>query len=272
MRPCRKVSAAQVLRDYALSDEQAELAERLYSYYRGRGLTEADEALPLCQACSSSTDCWSVRDRDPLDSAGIAIPWIGERYADRRILVVGINFTWGAGGLPIHWKVRTSAANQLRAGTKRPDGSPFAYAVGTYINAAERYLAGQPLRSATTLPSTTAAADAWASCAFTQLVKCSPNRKRNEPYRPMLRNCPGNYLADEFSILRPSTLLLVGKPPQSEVPRLGEVVEWSTVWHFERGHLRVRDLDLEALGVLHPAHWAWKRSYAAMVRSLSGRS
>lgn len=181
---------------------------------------------PLPRVCGSRDTCWAdAADRQPPDncaSARIARPWVGPRYEQLGLLVVGINMNEAGGyGAMVHHV--ECAQKDLAKGTRRlrfghPARGKNGYAgtlvfhrVGAYASyfAARAGLA--PLECTPDgFPAATHVARSFDLIAMTNQVKCSPKNELSKPTEGMWRECGRMVLARELRVLRPRLVLVLG--------------------------------------------------------------
>lgn len=247
--------------------------EQLLDLYEANQLLPNGIDLPLHQVCPNRPSCWdSGAECQPrqLHRSGIAVPWIGSRYTETRICVVGINLN-GWGGLDAHWYICRGYADDLRAGRRGKAGKPFAHGAACYVHAVLTHLEGSP--PAREIPPPPRVADAWDGCAFVEAIKCSPDRSSATPLDPMWANCPRLLLLDELEILQPRVILALGRGPLRDhlrpLLRKDRLLEWGThPGHIERDRLQLSTTSSECFSLNHPSFPAWKKSYRQLIESL----
>lgn len=265
-------------------DPRMPLLERCLELYARRGVVDAKGGdLPLFRICPNRRTCWSEAERaatdeypKSLDNAGVAAPWLGSRFVERRIVMVGINFN-DYGGLGAHWHICRSHQDHQRRGQRGHDGRPFGFAAAAYVRAVVAALESRlvDVREPPTDPREVA--DAWDDCAFVEAVKCSPDRRAGEPYAPMFPNCTDLLLLDELALLAPAVVVVLGRSELREhVRRLfkqHDGLEWGmhpNLPSLERDQLRLNGQRAELISVNHPgSRGHWRRSYVSLVRSLT---
>ncbi len=206
------------LEQKGLDGERAQTLRALVALYAQHNLMPFDGvfptriAWPLWCACSNGQRCWAgweARQTPNRWLHGISLPWIGSRYAESRVAVVGLNQRGGGGPL-VQWDIAEEASKRLKAGADRPYRSAFWKGVAQYVVVALRHLQ----------PSThVSPRDALEHAALLQLVKCSPTGDRGAPNRIMAELCPPKYLRDELEILAPEIVLVCTKQHGSIIAR-----------------------------------------------------
>lgn len=200
---------------YGAQPQAVALLRRVARMYEGRNVLQGNKAPSLRSACVCGTDCWKgvpSAERAKPAKAGISLPWIGPDYFDHRIVVVGMNLV-AYGGLWANWESKRWQLEALDEGSKRIDGSPFAYAIASYAYAVSSASAGEHPEQT---PDPVEAAQALRRCAFLQEVKCSPSRTRSRPEEAMNVNCQREYLLDELDVLEPRTLIVLAPSRSSD--------------------------------------------------------
>lgn len=202
--------------------------------YKEKGLvTDFGKALPLCDHCSLSGECYKGNEqRKPTlvnpDWSQIELPWIGKNYYKNKIVILGINPNED-GGLNELYSLIDSAKSELLFGKTKvnfnytyEDGKKYK---GTYLwhrIAAYSKIANGALRidkeevfkfvdlvsDESMLPQNVA--DQYDNIAFLNHIKCSPLGERSKPTNKMWENCGNHILLEELKILRPNWLIVLG--------------------------------------------------------------
>lgn len=255
------------------SRRHVEVMEALIDVYRGTGLLPAGSDAPLFDVCPCCESCWGGRgDFRPErhDRAGVSVPWVGQRFFERRVCVVGMNLD-GWGGLDAHWAICRSHVEAQEAGHRGKAGRPFAYGAMTLASLIDGSLQGsQPEDWRRPLPQ--ALAPTWASCAFFEAIKCSPGTTRSQPFPEMTANCPPLLLVKELAVLRPRVVLLLGRSQLRDVIRPALKVEYEEArGALERDHFRLGDDEVTLFSCNHPSSRWWTRSLEQLAQSLIER-
>jgi hypothetical protein len=196
-------------------------SQSILERYRSLGLVgPAGEGLALHAACPNAPLCWSgLRDRMPPDDptrSAIALPYVGSRYAELGLLVLGINQNdWG--GLGALAQLVRDARAEILEGKIRVfvssayDGSPIWHRVGCFAAA---FAAQEGLMNIHVDPGLLPASEtidaAYEFLAFTNHVKCSPIGQRSKPTPTMWSRCGELILPSELGALAPKQILVLG--------------------------------------------------------------
>lgn len=221
--------------DIDLAEYQASnLQSLILQLYKEKGVvTDLNQALPLCDHCSLSGECYKGHElRKPTlknpDWSLIEMPWIGKNYYKNKIVILGINPNED-GGLDQLNLLLEAAKSELQAGKTKvnfgyiyDDGRKYS---GTYLwhriaayskiaNGAltldkEDVMKEIELTSDISIQPT-AVADQYENIAFLNHVKCSPLGERSKPTDKMWENCGQHILLEELRILRPQWLIVLG--------------------------------------------------------------
>jgi hypothetical protein len=232
--------------------------------------------LPLCDWCPNAATCWAgIPDSSKLrgEEGCVSLPWIGRDYQAHRVLVVGINFN-GYGGLRANWDVCADHQRQQAAGRPGKDSRPFAHAAASYANAILKAQAGCTPPPAPPRPQ--AVSGVWDRIAFAQGVKCAPCGNRSRPTDAMIENCPSLLLAHELDVLRPRSVVALGRGRMRDGirPLLAERFDLSygeAPGRLERDRFSIRDQPAELFCLDHPSYPRWRVSYGQLIVSLGKR-
>lgn len=251
------------------TQSQRDWAQRFCDCYAQRGLIERDNALPLCRDCRNAADCWHDLPEatyPPPEQAGVSIPWVGSRYDETGICVLGINQN-KYGGLGAHWWIRRGDMEERLSEGR---GGRFYYGASCYIAAVEASIRGS--RVPREIPPPCDVADAWLSSSFLEAIKCAPAQGKSQPTDGMWKNCAVEYLPAELALLAPRVLIVIGR--SHAYGQLGDIlIEASDSRpRFERWHGRVGEHDFDVLCCGHtswPQHW--RNTWPELVDSLEER-
>lgn len=122
-----------------------------------------------------------------------------------------------------------------------------------------------------------ALAAVWDSCAFLEIVKCSPAGNRSWPSDAMLETCPSFLLRSELEVLRPRVVILLGRGKRTrDVVRPMLDVTWGeSPGSFERDTFTLADgAEATLLSVNHPStsnRIHWQKSLNQLAASLAAR-
>jgi len=271
----------QQAREYHATDEQIGWMERFADLYRERGLiaepfATVKETAPLCEVCPNRGSCWTpgVRSNPDQGLLGISLPWIGASYAQHRIVVIATNQANG-GGLWTQYLVDFNFREEQAAGISRGVAkNMFGTVLARYVSAVLRSSEG---RDPHEVASDAQRAAAWDGCAMLEAVKCSPysppgTRQRSTPTPAMQRNCPPLLLGAELELLRPRTLVVLGKVAAAAVQSVASSGTWRRVAHSAcRATFSTASASaVEAFAVYHPSYLAGRnRSLLALQNELT---
>jgi Uracil DNA glycosylase superfamily len=250
--------------------EELGLVAELCLLYASRGVIDTGAVCALHEQCPRAGQCWSRLGPGQWPSpeyAGVSVPWIGTKFSGDRVLSIGLNLN-AYGGLPAVWWNRREAIKQLRLG-KRVN---FNYRWGCALAVVRASLNGENVPDEPLAPD--AAADGWLNSAFTEMVKCSPRRRRSLPTAAMTENCPATYLADEVRLLRPRAVVLMGQQAGARFRALYGYRESDVRGtNFGRGTADIAGRKVQVLRCAHPSAYprSWVPSYEALIESLRER-
>lgn len=261
--------------EFGEGSDIVELLRRCCALYGARGLLPEGEDRPLFAVCPHSPACWEGQTQ-PMYPAGVSAPWVGVRYCERRIAIIGTNFDrWG--GLGAHWDICRSHISAQLAGKPGKDGRFFATGAMAYAAAVDACLDGDgdrvecgPELDPKVLART------WNSCAFLEAVKCSPPVARGRPTAPMMERCPPFLLREELEILEPRVVILLGRGPDPrDIVRPLLNVTWGThPGAIERDTFVLGGKLVTLFSCNHPSvanRDLWRRSYDQLRASLAER-
>jgi len=192
------------------------------------------------------------------------VPWIGKRYFEHRILVIGMNFNdWG--GLDAHWSMCRWHIGALSKGEHGHQSRFFAYGALTYVTLL------RASRESKALPHWDGRAPQdlayeWNDCAFLQAVKCCPSQAKSKPYQEMFDNCPPLLLKRELEILDPTVVLLLGNSVRDAVRPLlvrDFGLEYDLPGPLERDRFFLNGSQRTVFSCVHPStpnRKQWKES------------
>lgn len=240
----------------------------ILEFYKRLGLVSGSgNPLPVHRACPSASICWKgYADRYPPDDPGrsaISSPYIGTRYAEVGLLVLGINQNdWG--GLDALSQLVRDARREIREGAQRvfknPSyvGSILWHRVGCFAAAFAEAAGVMPrVAGVGDLPSAREIDAAYEFMAFTNHVKCSPVGQRSAPADSMWTECGNTILREEVRLLRPRHVLVLGTTDNRLQLAAGSLrAEWEpsprigSVW---RGKATVDDFDVSLYAMPHPS-------------------
>jgi Uracil DNA glycosylase superfamily len=272
-----EAALATEMRDVGLDGGRLPLALRLWHAYNEAGVAHGAQDPALFRACPNRTDCWrqAQHRKPPPQDAGVSIPWIGERYPTSRICVVAENLV-GYGGKAAHYDICKNKITSLKRNRRKGDRSYMGWATTAFVDAIDRSQRGEPLPPS--LPEPREVADAYAACAFLEVVKCAPTGEGSKPTAAMLLNCPPLLLDRELRVLSPSVLILHGSDAQRAVAYVAST-EIPTGNPLGRSSIQLNGRQVEVFAVAHPAaHPAargasipWKAAYPRLTHALNTR-
>lgn len=234
--------------------DHRDVTENLLAFYRNRRLLRRgrDEALYCC--CPHRKGCWAdaAEAKDP-SNAGISLPWIGNRYFDSRIVILGINFD-NFGGLAGHYWICEDHIRQMEAGQRGKDGRPFARGAMQYLRIALASLHGDDLPKDPADVTNQQLAHLWEDCAYLQRIKCAPGVDKSRPTKAMVWKCPSFLAMRELEILKPQVVLHLGRTDLRRewiVQEGGYGKEQGP--HMERDTATIGDHAVELISLNHPS-------------------
>jgi hypothetical protein len=188
-------------------------------------IAENGNHLPLFEVCNHAERCWNrVGDeRRPLQNeSGISAPWVGRKYNELGLLVIGIN-TNDAGGEGALTNLVERAREKLLDDPLRRlvfadrqhgyRGSLFYHRAGScaFEFAKSAKLLEEPSEmSPDGFPCNGDIAHAYDYVTYTNHIKCTLRGDRGRPTHQMWEMCGGHVLAREVSILQPRYILILG--------------------------------------------------------------
>ena len=229
----------------------------LLDLYRGRGLLPGDRDLTLTRCCPHCQECW--RDTSPpvnLHDSGIALPWVGKRYFETRIVILGINLD-NVGGLAANYWVCEDHIRSMGQGKRGKANLPFSRNAMLSLRLVLARRQGNELPADEATAPNESLADLWEQCAFLEAIKCSPDTDRSYPTEAMFANCPEFLVKEELEILEPSVILLFGRTHLRDVVRLWAVPEdgygFEEGKHLERNRALIRGRPATLFSLNHPS-------------------
>ncbi len=197
--------------------------EDFQTIYRDLGfmVPSSKDYLPLHECCNNSSDCWrGAEDRKPpseKECSKISRPWVGSKYSDLRLVVVGINLFEDGGFNELSILVKKAREEMVSTGRKRVRfdisnyrGSLLWHRLGCYA-AVFAQAAGLITPSyANQFPVNRDVGQAFEYIAYTNHIKCSPNEEYSKPTEMMWENCGKHVLRKELLELEPKRILVLG--------------------------------------------------------------
>lgn len=203
--------------------------------------------------------CWGKHQVPHDRYSGIIYSYVGSKYDETRLLVIGINNRANEG-----WINKNSESLWISkyAEEIRQKGKAFKF----YDNVAKyatvwltrnKYLEGSLEHN---IDNSEVLAGVLENCiAFAQAVKCNPPKTtRQNPYNLMYVNCPSLILKEELDALKPRRILVLGLP---NFDRIRSLIEEEMGFKLKRiiGQ-KVRRVEfwqhaneIDLIGVYHPS-------------------
>jgi hypothetical protein len=186
-------------------------------------LNESGQEIPLHSACQYRSECWNdAFDRCPPEDQGwssITRPWVGPRYEELRLVVVGENFN-EYGGLEALVELTEEAKVLIAEGWRRVRfgnsfknyaGSFLWHRIGCYATAfGEAFGIAKSNWDNNGYPEAKDAASAYDLITFVEHIKCSPRGHKSKPTSRMWENCGAHVLRKELLLLNPTHILVLG--------------------------------------------------------------
>lgn len=242
------------------------LLERCARVLEREGLLEA-KALQV--SCANAGSCWQGC---PTDRPVLArLPWIGPRYEETRVVIIGMNAQTHTGLWDeAHCVVR--AGEQLRLGRQRffgADGrttSWFHYRSAVIAALLSDLVTGRD----PVVPVPAESADALYCTARIQAVQCVPGTDaRRTPTRTMLRACPDRVLWPMIDCLAPRVIAVLGSEPRQALERrFGTKLE-PTDGLLRTGEVLLAGESARVVALRHPSSGYGMQSIYALQSAIS---
>jgi hypothetical protein len=209
-------------------------------------------------------------------NGGIVLPWIGRRYSDGGVVVLGMNLN-DASGLARSFDIVAGDIDELGQGRSRVTyghdyheyrGSNFPYRSTRTVALVLDWLDGEP---ATDRERPEELAPLIDSTIRLQTVKCSPrNDASSKPTDKMWQNCPPLLLQDELRIARPKAIVGFGGDVRRSVERMDGYQTLGRRDSAWRGLLEIDGEPFVVFFVPHPSAWgeAWAAGHADLAAML----
>jgi hypothetical protein len=254
---------------------------QLSEIYECQGVLTNDGAPALHKACPDANVCWALaRDRISTgaktlwpgeEDGSIFWPWIGEKYLEGGVCIVGMNINHGGDWWSVtdEYAIEREQLAQLEAGHRaNAKHSLFAYRSAATAAALLASLDGsEPIEE----PEPQTAGAALQRISRLQAVKCSPLGDKSTPTKPMGLACPPRYFIKELAVLRPSVLIGFGEEAEWAIKQAGGVTLVRADDHYKRSRISLRAGGTAEVFVLpHPAAFGslWAKGQAALVADL----
>ena len=227
----------------------------------------------LQNKCKFCDDCWSkighrkwtdevlknYTDRDkPIN---ISFPWIGRFYEKYKILVIGVNMN-GYGGYDAFKLLVDYAISELKVGKKKLfkskdyPGTLYYHRLLSYASILlEKYKIVEETKDGL-FPNKETLIKTFDFISITNSIKCSPRGERGKPTNEMWNNCPTYILKEELKILKPKTVLILGKSDNYKYFKnnvLDELILEKRTNKIISGKGRLNSNELEYFIIPHPA-------------------
>jgi hypothetical protein len=193
--------------------------ENLKTIYSGLGLLDCNgKGLTLHSDCPNCAYCWKdIADRKPENDGfwTVTQPWIGERFSELGLLVIGVNMN-EFGGYDGATELIKKAKDEIAKGKKKMfvsdtySGTFLFHRMGSYATAlAERENIFTPTWI-DDFPAASNIASAFDYLSYTNQIKCSPRMKKSKPTYQIWERCGNFILKLEIELLKPKRLLVLG--------------------------------------------------------------
>jgi hypothetical protein len=225
---------------------------------------------PLQACCKFCNNCWkglenrkrNISDLTDLEKSKIYKPYIGDKYNDFRLLIIGINMN-NHGGYEEQRNIAIEACRllseegmkKLNFGNQEYAGSVYWHRVASYAvvytdnaNITTKYWSNDS-------PPDESIAIAFDYFAITNSIKCAPKNlikgDRSIPSTEMFNNCPSYILKKEIEILNPSKILVLGKENYSRVVK---ALSNNQIFNVEINNCisSVKINGINIVGIIHP--------------------
>ena len=228
----------------------------------------------LWSCCANAPQCWNgLEDKhDPCgERGGITLPWVGPRYPESRVALMGLNLV-RSGGLLDEINITRDTINAFNNDERIVwEGSgPFQYRSSAMLSAVLAALDGKEIPDEPA-ESTVDLVEPLLRTARIQAIKCSPwGEGASPPSAAMKRLCAPNLLPTEIDILKPKILVVAHSEARGRLWYLAGKPEWDDRDHFTVGKATVNGHEFTILGVIHPSDRGglWKDSWKQLVAYL----
>ncbi len=204
-------------------------------------------------------------------------PWVGERYAASRLVLVTLNFRSGddEASVALEYLAAEHVRDSLEAGRKKVvawnSTSPYGFLATAAAVIASRE--NEPIRVEPD-PKWLYEIGIMERVAHVQLVKCTPVDTAVDggaPTAVMCERCPQRFLWQEIDVLRPSVVVAFGLDAYN-VLEAQQGVTWRRGANYCRGALAYGADCADLLWVWHPSRLGkWRQGQEALPRSLRHR-
>ena len=228
----------------------------------------------LWRCCTNAAQCWNhlEGEHDPDGKrGGITLPWVGPKYPQSRVALMGLNLV-RSGGLLDEINITRDTINAFKNGERIVwEGSgQFQYRSSAMLSAVLAALDGKEIPDEPT-ESTMDLVEPVLRTARIQAVKCSPwGDGASPPSADMKRLCMPSLLPIEIEILKPKVLIVAHSEARGRLWYLAGKPKWDDRDHFTVGKATVNGHEFTILGVIHPSDRGglWKDSWNQLVAYL----
>lgn len=227
--------------------------------------------LTLHSDCPNCNNCWqNIQDRKPGNDGfwTITRPWIGEKYSDLKLLVIGVNMNEygsydGAINLLNQTKIEIGQGKRKMFISDTYPGTFLFHRMGSYVTAfAEKAKLLKPIWIKN-YPLPTDIVSALEYISYTNQIKCSPIGEKSKPTYQMWEHC-GNYiLKKEIELLQPNKILVLGNSDNLNSLNqkvLDKVISLKWKGKIGVGNGFVNEKLIEIIVVPHPASFGGNSS------------
>lgn len=223
------------------------MENKIKQFYLDKGIFDT----PLHESCIHKENCWKgLEEKIPKgERSKIYLPYIGGKYNELRILIIGINMN-NYGGTDAAKYLINKTKEELCKGKKKLfsntnyKGSMLFYQIAKYSNILYK---SQKSKQENNL------ANSLDYIAYTNHIKCSPDddserfqkggNPNSKPNYNMWSNCGTHILKNEIDILKPKYIFILGK--SSNLHHFNEIYNWSLEKRESHGEITKYYLDLD---------------------------
>lgn len=243
-----------------------EIEKQLHDFYKSENIFN----VPLHTTCKFCNNCWNgienkkrdIENSKEEEKSKIYKPYIGDKYNDFKLLIVGINMN-NHGGYEEQKNIAVEACRllseeglkKLNFGNEEYAGSLYWHRIASY---AVVYTDNAKLTTenwANDAPPEDSIALAFDYFAITNSIKCAPKNlnkgDRSQPTTEMFMNCPSYILKKEIEILKPTKILVLGKENYSRVVRiLSKDKNFKCETNNDINSIKINGISI--VGIIHP--------------------
>lgn len=226
----------------------------------------------LQENCKFCSECWrGISSRKWIDKnlanyserekpINIYTPWIGDKYGEHRILVVGINMN-GYGGYDAMELLVEYAKKELALGkrkifkSKDYPGTFYYHRLPSYVTILLEHFGVFSEERINSFPIKENLIKSFDYIAITNSIKCSPRGEKGKPTSEMWNNCLSFILREEVKILKPKTILVFGKSDNYNFIRrdiIDEVIIEDEIDSIKFGKGIIESNEFEYYAIPHP--------------------